>query len=150
MKKIFLNDMELSLQNYNKDSIKSEATKNRLIRIKCETKVKNLDNERLKKLLDEESFIIRIPDEDMEFKATKGEITYNYTDGNPFKDKEVEYTHVLEMIEYEEVKDILKSEEAVSSTEIEILKNKVAFLERILIEKGIISLNDIMDKQDNK
>ena len=143
MKKIFLNDMELLLQNYNRDFIRSEATRNKIIRIKCETKVKNLDNEKLKKILDEDSFIIKIPDEELELKARKGDITYNYTDGNPFKDEEVEYTHVMEIIEYEELEDITKSVATISNSEIEILKNKVAFLEKVLIEKGIISLNDI-------
>ncbi|MGF7058361.1 hypothetical protein [Brassicibacter mesophilus] len=143
MKKIFVNEMELIVENYNRDFIKSEVTSNRIIRIKCETKVRNDDNEKLKQILEDSSFMLKIPDEMLEFKAKKGEITYNYTDGNPFKDENVEYTHVLEIIEFEEPESMQSDEKTVPSSEMEILKKKVSFLERVLIEKGIISLDDI-------
>lgn len=143
MKKIYVNDMELLVENYNRDFIKSEVTSNKIIRIKCETKVKNDDNEKLKQILENKSFMLRVPDEELKFEARKGEITYNYTDGNPFKDENIEYTHVLEIIEFEEVESTQTNDEIVPSSEIEILKKKIAFLERILIEKGIISLDDI-------
>jgi len=143
LKKIYVNDMELLVENYNRDFIKSEVTSNKIIRIKCETKVKNDDNEKLKQILENKSFMLRVPDEELKFEARKGEITYNYTDGNPFKDENIEYTHVLEIIEFEEVESTQTNDEIVPSSEIEILKKKIAFLERILIEKGIISLDDI-------
>ena len=149
MKKIYINQMELLVENYSRDFINSEVTNNRIIRIKCETKVKNDDNEKLKSILDENSFMLSVPDEMLEFEARKGEITYNYTDGNPFKDKNIEYTHVLEIIEFEQVEDIQISGETVPSSEIEILKKKISFLERVLIEKGIITLDDINNRQEN-
>ncbi len=143
MKKIYLNEMELLVENYSKDYIKSEITNKRIIRVKCEAKLKNDNNEKLKIILDDTSFMLKIPDDMLEFKARKGEITYNYTYDNPFKDENFEYFHVLELIEFEEVEAVHNNEEAISSSEIEILKKKISFLEKVLIEKGIISLDDI-------
>ncbi|SDZ25765.1 hypothetical protein SAMN05660462_02401 [Proteiniborus ethanoligenes] len=143
MERLIIDDMELRLENYNRDYIKSEVTEKNLIRIKCESIVKGHDNERLKKILENKSFEVNIPDDNLKFKGRKGEITYYYTDGNPFTDKEIEYTHVIEIIEFEDVKEDESNNKLSLEQEILILKNKLSFIENLLIKKNIISIDDI-------
>lgn len=143
MKKILIDDMELLVDKYNRDYIKSEASGEKLIRIKCELVVNGEDNERLKKLLDETKFKIDIPDEKLNYDARKGEITYYYTDGNPFKDESIEYTHVLEIIEFEEVKITEHKEKTSLESEVLLLKRRLSIIEKILLNKGIISKDDL-------
>jgi len=153
MKKIIIDEMELLVENYNRDYIKSDITGKNLVRIKCETTLKNEDNDKLKKLLDKESFELRIPDEKFDFRARKGEITYSYTHGNPFKDENIEYTHVLEIIEYEENKEIEPDKRASLELELARVKKRLSIIERALLTKGIISkdiLEEIMTDKLNR
>lgn len=150
MKKIIIDNMELFVENYNRDYIKSEISGENLIRIKCETVVKSEDNEKLKKLLDNKNFHISIPDEKLQFSARRGEISYYYTDGNPFKDGLIDYTHVLEIIEFEEVKEIQSSKKASLEAEILLLKKRLSIVEKVLLDKGIISKDDLDEIIKNK
>lgn len=143
MKKIFIDNMELLVDNFNRDYIKSETSGKNLIRIKCETIVKDEENDKLKKLLENEKFELKVPDEKFSFSARKGEISYSYTDGNPFKDKSIEYTHVLEIIEFEEIKEIEPSNKAPLEAELTLVKKRLSMIERILLSKGLISKDDL-------
>lgn len=143
MKKIIIDNMELLVDNYNRDFVKSEISGKNLIRIKCETKLQNEENENLKKLLDKKNFNFNIPDEKLQFTARKGEISYYYTYDNPFKDEKVEYTHVLEIIEFEEMKSISTSSNTSLESEIVKLKKRIAIIEKILLSKGLISKDDL-------
>lgn len=143
MKKIFIDDMELLVDKYSRDYIKSESSGKNLIRIKCETIIKDEENEKLKKLLENRSFELSIPDEKLSFTARKGEISYSYTEGNPFKDKTIDYTHVLEIIEFEEIKETKHNKETSLEVELTQVKNRLSILERILLSKGIISKADL-------
>lgn len=143
MKKIFIDDMELLVDKYSRDYIKSEVSGKNLIRIKCETIVKDEVNDKLKKLLENRSFELSIPDEKLSFTARRGEISYSYTEGNPFKDKTIDYTHVLEIIEFEEIKEIKYNREISLEAELNQVKNRLSIIERILLSKGIISKSDL-------
>lgn len=143
MIKILIDDMELLVDKYSRDHIKSEVSGKNLIRIKCETVVRDDENEKLKKLLENRSFMLNIPDEKLSFTARKGEISYSYTEGNPFKDKTIDYTHVLEIIEFEEIKEIIHNQEKSLEDELTQLKNRLSIIERILLSKGIISKADL-------
>lgn len=143
MKKILINNMELLVENYNRDHIKSEISGENLIRIKCETIVKNEDNERLKKILDNKSFKISIPDEKLQFNARKGEISYYYTDGNPFKDESIDYVHVIEIIEFKEIDETESSKNSSLESEFLLLKKRLSIIEKALLNKGIISKADL-------
>lgn len=143
MKKIFIDNMELLVDKYSRDYIKSEVSGKNLIRIKCETIVKDEENDKLKKLLENHSFELSIPDEKLSFTARRGEISYSYTEGNPFKDKTIDYTHVLEIIEFEEIKETKLSQGISLETELAQVKNKLSIIERILLSKGIISKADL-------
>lgn len=149
MKNIIIDNMDLSLETYIIDNIKSEHTGEILIRIKCESIVKSHDNEKLKKILENKSFVVKMPDENLQFKGRKGEITYYYTDGNPFVDKEIYYTHVIEIIEFEDIKEDESNNKLSLEQEILILKNKLSFIENLLIKKNIISIDDIDENQED-
>ncbi len=143
MKKLFIDDMELLVDNYSRDHIKSEASGKNLIRIKCETIVKDQENEKLKKLLEKQNFEISIPDEKLILSARRGEISYSYTEGNPFKDEVIDYTHVLEIIEFEEIKEIESEKKTPLETELTIVKKRLSIIESMLLSKGIISKDDL-------
>lgn len=143
MKKIIIDNLELLVEKYSRDYIKSEISGENLIRIKCETLVNSEDNEKLKKLLDNRKFILSIPDEKLQFDARKGEISYNYTDGNPFQDKSIDYTHVLEIIEFEENKKTQSNKKVSLESEILMLKKRLSIMEKVLLNKGIVSKKDL-------
>ncbi|MFA5524347.1 MAG: hypothetical protein WDA24_08300 [Tissierellales bacterium] len=145
MKKILLGNMELLVDKFNRDYIKSEISGKNLIRIKCETVVKDGDHDKLKKLLENEKFELSLADDKLSLSARKGEISYNYTDGNPFKDKSIDYIHVLEIIEYEEIKDIESVNKVSLDTELTLVKKRISMIEKILLNKGLISKDDLDD-----
>lgn len=149
MKKIFIDDIELLVDGYERDHIRSEYTNNKLIRIKCETKVKGIDNsKKLKGVLGNKNFTVKIPDEKLEFEARQGEISYDYSDGNVFKDKNVDIIHILEIIEFEEEAEEIKAQMKAEDSRVEKLEKKIVILEKLLVDKKIIDREEIKRLSD--
>lgn len=141
---MILDTIELTIDNYKRDFIRSEITNKRLLRLKCETILKGKEkSDILKDLLKKESFHVTIPHESLEFRGREGEISYNYTYGNVYKDSEAEIVHVLEIIEYEDVPEDLVVNENIQEDQIALLKKRISTLEELLIRKGIITADEM-------
>ena len=143
MTKIIINDMELNVEKYNRDYIRSEISNKRLLRIKCETIIKGRDeSEKLRGLLANKSFAVNIPSESIEFKGREGEISYHYMMDDISKGDDVEYNHVIEIIEFEDIPKEMLSDE-IGLKDIDLLRKRVLILEELLISKGIINKEEI-------
>ena len=140
MEKIILDDIELSIDNYKRDFIRSEITNKRLLRLKCETVLKGKENsDMLKELLKKESFQVNVPHESLDFKGREGEISYNYTYDNLYKDSDAKVVHVLEIIEYEDIPVDLIVQEDPKEDQIALLMKRINLLEELLMKKGLIT-----------